>query len=156
MPLQTMPSLIPYPEGRPTDYFNARSGNRIGGERIHSCISPKETESCYRSESFYFTFAGKGTPAPIDPPKELVERGLYRFSRNPMYVGVLFILFGEAIFFATLLILGYMLVFFFCFHLFVVAYEEPTLRRTFGAAYKKYCDAVPRWFPRFDMWPKLS
>ena len=102
-----------------------------------------------------FTFAGKGTPAPIDPPKELVVKGLYQFSRNPMYVGVLFILFGEAIFFATLLILGYMVVFFFCFHLFVVAYEEPTLRGTFGAAYKRYCDAVPRWLPRFDMWPKL-
>lgn len=102
-----------------------------------------------------FTFSGKGTPAPIDPPKELVVTGLYRFIRNPMYVGMLLILFGEAILFATLLILGYTVLSFFCFHLFVVAYEEPTLRGTFGAAYKKYCDAVPRWLPRFGMWSKF-
>ena len=94
-----------------------------------------------------FTFTGKGTPAPIDPPKELVVRGLYRYTRNPMYVGVVFILFGETIFFASLLLFGYTLFMFLCFHIFVVGYEEPTLRRTFGSAYAAYCDSVPRWFP---------
>jgi protein-S-isoprenylcysteine O-methyltransferase Ste14 len=67
----------------------------------------------------------------------------------------IFNLLGEAVLFATLLILGYTIFFFFCFHLFVVAYEEPALRGTFGAAYKRYYDTVPRWLPRFDMWSKL-
>jgi protein-S-isoprenylcysteine O-methyltransferase Ste14 len=120
---------------------------KIGNFRYLGLISMLLGSLIYFWCLWDFTFAGKGTPAPIDPPKELVDRGLYRFSRNPMYVGVLFILFGEAIFFATLLILGYMLVFFFCFHLFVIAYEEPTLRRIFGESYKRYCNAVPRWIP---------
>lgn len=94
-----------------------------------------------------FTFTGKGTPAPVDPPKELVVRGLYRYVRNPMYVGGVFILFGEAIFFASLLLFGYTVFIFFCFHMFVIGYEEPTLRRTFGRTYDVYCESVPRWLP---------
>lgn len=94
-----------------------------------------------------FAFTGKGTPAPIDPPKELVVRGLYQYVRNPMYVGGVFILAGETIFFASLLLFGYTLFIFLCFHIFVIGYEEPTLRRTFGKAYEAYCESVPRWFP---------
>ena len=90
----------------------------------------------------------RGTPAPIDPPKELVATGLYRFTRNPMYVGVACIVWGEALlfgswglaFFAAAVCVG--------FHLFVTLYEEPSLRRRFGEAYERYCRAVPRWLPR--------
>jgi protein-S-isoprenylcysteine O-methyltransferase Ste14 len=94
-----------------------------------------------------FTFAGRGTPAPIDPPKTLVVRGLYRYVRNPMYVGVLAIILGEALLFASPRLFGYAAIVFVCFYLFVVLYEEPTLRRKFGESYEKYCRTVPRWLP---------
>ena len=94
-----------------------------------------------------FTFAGHGTPAPIDPPKELVGRGLYRYVRNPMYVGILSILLGEAILFASLRLLEYTVVVFIFFFAFVVFYEEPVLRRTFGESYRLYCRNVSRWIP---------
>jgi protein-S-isoprenylcysteine O-methyltransferase Ste14 len=94
-----------------------------------------------------FTFAGRGTPAPIDPPKELVVRGLYRYVRNPMYVGVLLILLGEALFFASWRLLGYAGLVFLAFNLFILLYEEPTLRRQFGESYRRYCASVPRWIP---------
>src|SRR5574341_1803782 len=89
-----------------------------------------------------FTFAGSGTPAPIDPPKELVVKGLYRYVRNPMYVGVLLVLLGEAFFFASLQLLGYAGLVFLAFHLFVVLYEEPALRRQFGETYQRYCEST--------------
>jgi protein-S-isoprenylcysteine O-methyltransferase Ste14 len=95
-----------------------------------------------------FVTAGQGTPAPIDPPKRLVATGLYRMVRNPMYVGVVLILLGESIVFASLTLLGYALLAWMCCHLFVVLYEEPALRRKFGRSYKEYCKSVPRWIPR--------
>lgn len=96
--------------------------------------------------SCVWDFAGaRGTPAPIDPPKELVARGLYRFTRNPMYVGVVTLLSGEALCFGSLRLLGYAALVLGMFHLFVVAYEEPTLRGEFGEAYARYCARVPRW-----------
>ena len=95
-----------------------------------------------------FTFAGRGTPAPIDPPKELVVRGLYRYVRNPMYVGILSILLGEALFFASSRMFAYTAVVFTFFLFFVVLYEEPILRHKFGESYRQYCLDVPRWLPR--------
>ena len=94
-----------------------------------------------------FTFAGLGTPAPIDPPKELVVRGLYRYARNPMYVGILSILLGEALLFASQRLFEYTAVVFIFFFLFVVVYEEPMLRQKFGESYRLYCKNVPRWLP---------
>jgi protein-S-isoprenylcysteine O-methyltransferase Ste14 len=94
-----------------------------------------------------FTFAGRGTPAPIDPPKELVVRGLYRHVRNPMYVGILSILLGEAFLFASQRLFEYAAVTFIFFFLFVVLYEEPMLRQKFGESYRRYCGNVPRWIP---------
>jgi protein-S-isoprenylcysteine O-methyltransferase Ste14 len=94
-----------------------------------------------------FTFAGRGTPAPIDPPKELVVQGLYRYVRNPMYVGILSILLGEALLFASWSLFGYAAVVFILFFLFVVLYEEPILMRKFGESYLQYCKNVPRWIP---------
>ncbi|MCA1632403.1 MAG: isoprenylcysteine carboxylmethyltransferase family protein [Acidobacteria bacterium] len=94
-----------------------------------------------------FAVTGRGTPAPFDPPKELVARGLYRHVRNPMYVAVMSILAGEALFFASRTLAVYALIVFVCFNLFVLLYEEPTLRRKFGESYERYCRAVPRWLP---------
>jgi protein-S-isoprenylcysteine O-methyltransferase Ste14 len=95
-----------------------------------------------------FAWVGLGTPAPIDPPKRLVARGLYRHIRNPMYVGVLNVLLGEALFFQSLPVLEFALFAFIAMHLFVVLYEESVLRRKFGASYEDYCRTVPRWIPR--------
>ncbi len=94
-----------------------------------------------------FTFAGRGTPAPMDPPKELVVRGLYRYVRNPMYVGILSILLGEALLFASQRLFEYAAVAFIFFFLLVVLYEEPILRNKFGESYRQYCKKVPRWIP---------
>lgn len=94
-----------------------------------------------------FTFTGKGTPAPFDPPKEIVVRGLYRYVRNPMYVSVMLALTGEAILFESVTILIYAALAFSFFHLWVLFYEEPTLRRKFGEAYERYCMKVHRWIP---------
>jgi protein-S-isoprenylcysteine O-methyltransferase Ste14 len=95
-----------------------------------------------------FAFFGKGTPAPIDMPKVLVARGLYRFSRNPMYISVLLALAGESVFFWSLRLLEYGAIVAVGFHVFVLAQEEPTLRRKMGAAYEQYTQDVPRWIPR--------
>lgn len=94
-----------------------------------------------------FTFTGRGTPAPFDPPKEIVVRGLYRYVRNPMYVAALLVLVGEAILFESVLILVYAAIVFSVFHVWVIFYEEPTLRRKFGESYEKYCLKVSRWIP---------
>jgi protein-S-isoprenylcysteine O-methyltransferase Ste14 len=90
---------------------------------------------------------GKGTPAPFDPPRALVVGGLYRLVRNPMYIGDLLVLWGESLLFGSLLLLAYSLLILAVCHLFIVLFEEPALRRTFGGAYERYCDAVPRWIP---------
>jgi protein-S-isoprenylcysteine O-methyltransferase Ste14 len=95
-----------------------------------------------------FAVAGRGTPAPLDPPRELVARGLYRYVRNPMYVGILAILVGEALFFGSRRLLVYAAVAALFFNLFVLFYEEPALRRQFGKSYERYRKEVPRWIPR--------
>jgi len=97
-----------------------------------------------------FTFIGKGTPAPIDAPVFLVREGPYQWVRNPMYLAVLSVIIGEAILFHSLLLLGYALLPWVATHLFVVFYEEPTLRRQFGESYAAYLRTVPRWLPRFS------
>ncbi|MGH9581035.1 MAG: methyltransferase family protein [Terriglobales bacterium] len=98
-----------------------------------------------------FAFHGLGTPAPFDPPRKLVIRGPYRWVRNPMYVGMGAFLAGQALTFpapwrhATFYyLLGVMV----AVSLFVLFYEEPTLRRLFRAEYAEYCRKTPRWLPR--------
>ena len=95
-----------------------------------------------------FTFKGHGTPNPLDPPKELVATGLYRYVRNPIYVAVLIIILGHFLWFKTIWMLAYAVVVFLGAHLFVILYEEPTLKKKFGAAYENYCKSVPRWIPK--------
>jgi len=96
-----------------------------------------------------FFSEGRGTISPIDPPKHLVVRGLYRYVRNPMYVAVVTILIGEAIFFMSAPVLIEAGVFIILANLFVMGYEEPALRRQFGESYERYTRTVGRWVPRY-------
>ncbi|HMD37250.1 MAG TPA: isoprenylcysteine carboxylmethyltransferase family protein [Vicinamibacterales bacterium] len=89
--------------------------------------------------------AGLGTPAPIDPPKMLVVRGPYRWTRNPMYVAVTSVLVGEWTTTRSAPLGWWALTVFIGFNLFVLLYEEPTLRGKFGEEYERYCRTVPRW-----------
>ncbi len=94
-----------------------------------------------------FAVTGRGTPAPIDPPKRLVVRGLYRHVRNPMYLGVLLVVAAWAAVSGSGRVVEYGLGVAVVFHLFVVLVEEPLLRHRFGASYEAYCRAVSRWLP---------
>ena len=95
-----------------------------------------------------FAVVGRGTPAPFDPPRRLVMQGPYRFIRNPMYVGAGLAVAGAALFYQSIALLGYAVLFLAVTHVFVVLYEEPTLRRTFAGDYEAYCQRVGRWWPR--------
>ena len=95
-----------------------------------------------------FVFIGRGTPAPFDPPRRLVASGPYGFVRNPMYLGALFTLAGAALFYQSWSLFVYCAFLGLSFHILVLAYEEPTLRATFGTEYDNYCHHVPRWVPR--------
>jgi protein-S-isoprenylcysteine O-methyltransferase Ste14 len=95
-----------------------------------------------------FASFGRGTPAPIDAPKQLVVRGLYRAIRNPMYVGVLCVVLGWALYYASAAIALYACVVWTVFHAFVRLYEEPHLSTEFGSEYERYCARVGRWLPR--------
>ena len=99
-----------------------------------------------------FALEGLGTPAPIAPPEKLVVTGLYRYVRNPMYVAVIGIILGQALLFSDRRLLLYAALFWLACHAFVVLYEEPTLKRTFGTAYAAFCANVPRWIPRLLPW----
>ena len=95
-----------------------------------------------------FAVSGRGTLAPIDPPTRLVVNGLYRYVRNPMYVGVVLILAGEAWVFWSGGLAIYAGGFFAVANLFIVVHEEPALRRKFGESYDEYMRTVPRWVPK--------
>ncbi len=96
-----------------------------------------------------FVFVGRGTPAPFDPPRRLVIQGPYRLVRNPMYLGAGFALAGAALFYQSIPLLAYAVLFHVLTHAFVVLYEEPTLRRAFGGDYDAYCRRAGRWGPRW-------
>jgi protein-S-isoprenylcysteine O-methyltransferase Ste14 len=95
-----------------------------------------------------FASRGRGTLSPVDPPKELVVEGLYRYVRNPMYAAVSTILLGEALLARSTALLLYWAIFFTVVNLFVMLYEEPALRRQFGDSYVRYQQRVGRWLPR--------
>ena len=101
-------------------------------------------------ESFArFALEGLGTPAPVAPTRTLVVSGFYRFVRNPMYVAVTALIFGQAVLFASSGVAIYGVLIVAAFHTFVIHYEEPTLRQAYGEQYVAYCAATPRWIPRF-------
>jgi protein-S-isoprenylcysteine O-methyltransferase Ste14 len=95
-----------------------------------------------------FARIGRGTPAPWAPTERFVAMGLYRLVRNPMYVGMLLVVIGEGLLFASWPVLAWAALLGGLFHLFVVFVEEPSLRARFGAAYDVYCGRVGRWLPR--------
>ena len=104
-------------------------------------------------ESFArFALKGLGTPAPILPTRHLVISGLYRYVRNPMYIGVSSVIFGQFLLLGDVNLFWYGVLVAIGFHIFVLAYEEPTLRRTFGEEYEVFCANVPRWIPRLSAW----
>lgn len=107
----------------------------IGGALALTCVAT-------------FVVRGRGTPAPFDAPREFVASGPYRWVRNPMYIGAFLLLAGYALCAGSaeaLLVAFGMLA---AVHLFTVLYEEPTLRRRFGASYEAYRRTTPRWIPR--------
>jgi protein-S-isoprenylcysteine O-methyltransferase Ste14 len=97
-----------------------------------------------------FAVIGRGTPAPFDPPRQLVVAGPYRYVRNPMYIGAGLALLGAAIFYRSGALALYTGLFLVITHVFVLLYEEPALTRTFGDAYQQYRNTVRRWLPRLD------
>jgi protein-S-isoprenylcysteine O-methyltransferase Ste14 len=108
-------------------------------------------------ESFArFALVGLGTPAPVAPPKHLVVTGFYRYMRNPMYIGVLTIISGDALILADPWLFAYAVAVWLLFQSFVLVYEEPTLRRRYGNEYDTFCAHVPRWIPRLTPWTPAS
>jgi protein-S-isoprenylcysteine O-methyltransferase Ste14 len=99
-----------------------------------------------------FVREGRGTPAPVAPTRELVVGGLYRWVRNPMYLAVGAIILGQAVIFDSGGVLAWLAIFAVAVVTFVTAYEEPTLRETYGDAYDAYRAAVPGWWPRLTPW----
>jgi len=112
--------------------------------------------SIYFRCAWEFAVRGLGTPAPIAPTKFLVTTALHRYVRNPMYIGVFLVLLGEAGLFRAPLLLAYAAFFCVPVELFVVYYEEPTLRRRFGESYEQYRSSVPRWIPKFCSAPSVQ
>jgi len=101
-----------------------------------------------------FALHGLGTPAPIFPTRHLVVNGLFRYVRNPMYVAVLSLILGQALVFGSVRVLEYGFAVWAAFYLFVLVYEEPALRKTYGAEYEQFCANVPRWIPRLRPWQR--
>jgi protein-S-isoprenylcysteine O-methyltransferase Ste14 len=118
------------PTLRPIGYVVAASGALL----VMFCIAT-------------FSFRGRGTPAPFDPPREFVASGPYRFVRNPMYIGAALIILGSGLVASSLSIAVLSIGFLLFFHLFVVLYEEPALTGEFGESYLDYKRRVGRWWP---------
>jgi len=95
-----------------------------------------------------FKIIGKGTPVPIEPPKEVVHKGLYKHIRNPMYIAYFAIIIGEALFFGAALMFAYAGIYLLVIHFYVVYFEERNLRKRFGSSYLEFTKQVPRWIPR--------
>lgn len=95
-----------------------------------------------------FVHFGKGTPVPIQPPKHFVAHGLYKYSRNPIYLGYFSMFLGYFFFFGHLLLFGYVWTAAITLHLWLICSEEPGLRKRFGKEYLQYQQQVPRWLPK--------
>jgi len=99
-----------------------------------------------------FAFQGLGTPAPVFPARHLVVTGFYRYVRNPIYLAAVSVILGEGLILGNVNVLAYGVLAWLGTNWFVVAYEEPTLRKTFGPEYDAFCRNVPRWVPRPSPW----
>ena len=107
----------------------------VGGVLLLTCI-------------WEFAHSGRGTLSPVDPPRELVVKGLYRYVRNPMYLSVTVLVLGEVLLTGSWALFIYWAVWFVAVNLFVMGVEEPILRRRFGESYERYTREVRRWLPR--------
>ena len=142
--------LVPCTVAGLAPYLLSTAGSQLfrvslPGQEIAGGLVAAAGVAIYLWCAWNFTFVGRGTPSPTHPPRALVVRGLYHFSRNPMYVGVVSVLIGEALATGSGNQLAYTVACAAGFHIRVVLGEEATLRRTFGAAYDEYCARVPRW-----------
>ena len=99
-----------------------------------------------------FAMEGLGTPAPLAPTERLVVSGFYRYVRNPMYVSVTMVILGQGLLFGSVAVLQYGAAVWLAFHLFVLLYEEPVLRRRYREEYDRFVAEVPRWLPRLRPW----
>ncbi|MDE0227130.1 MAG: isoprenylcysteine carboxylmethyltransferase family protein [Gammaproteobacteria bacterium] len=124
----------------------------LPGERVVGIVAVGAGLACLVECFARFALEGRGTPGPVEQTEVLVASGLYRLVRNPMYVCVVAIVLGQAVLFGQASLLAYAGLMLVAFHLFVVLYEEPTLRRRFGASYETYCLHVRRWWPRLTPW----
>lgn len=122
------------------------------GERVLGAAAVVAGLACLLDCFARFALEGRGTPAPVAQTEVLVASGLYRFVRNPMYISVLIIVSGQALLFGQARLLAYAGVMLAAFHLNVLLYEEPKLRRRFGGSYETYCLGVGRWCPRLTPW----
>lgn len=104
--------------------------------------------SIWLSSIFLFKVVGRGTPVPIEPPTTLVQSGPYRFTRNPMYLGLFSLILGGGLIFGHLLLILHSVVFLIFIHFYVVIVEEPNLKEKFGNKYIEYTKLVPRWIPK--------
>jgi len=125
------------------------SGLRVAGVVFIALGLPVLLDSFAR-----FALQGMGTPAPVFPTRHLVVTGLFRYVRNPIYIAVLLLIFGQGLLFGSVRLLEYGLVVWAGFHVFVRLYEEPALRKSFGPEYEEFCANIPRWIPRLKPWQR--
>ena len=111
---------------------------------------------CWISVSLLSEYGGGGTPAPYDPPKFFVARGVYTHVRNPMMIGVILVLLGEAMLFGSLPVFIWALIFFQACLVLIPFWEEPDLENRFGEAYLEYKRKVPRWIPKLKSEPRTG
>jgi protein-S-isoprenylcysteine O-methyltransferase Ste14 len=145
----TLAGLLPWwiSQGRLRPPFFDQIGFRVlGGILIAAGLIPL-LESFAR-----FVWKGLGTPAPVFPTRHLVVSGFYRYVRNPMYLGVVATVLGEAFLLGDTQLFTYAALIWLGFFLFVMLYEEPVLRAKFGEEYEVFCRNVPRWLPRLTPW----
>lgn len=141
--------LVPYwiSEWRLKPPLLGFGGFRLAGGLLLAAGLPVLLESFWR-----FATRGAGTPAPVFPTQSLVVSGLYRYVRNPMYLGVTAMIAGQGLLLGEARVLEYAALVWCLFHLFVVLYEEPTLAAAFPDEYESFRGHVPRWIPRLRPW----
>ncbi|MGO9116060.1 MAG: methyltransferase family protein [Desulfomonilaceae bacterium] len=129
-------------------YFDPRSGDGWSVGLVFIAFGLAVIVWCARD----FYVAGKGTVAPWDPPKRLVAVGLYRFTRNPIYIGDLLLVAGWAVVTGSHYVAWYLVILAIGFHLRVISYEEPWLEKNFPSEWASYSANVSRWLPRLRPW----